>query len=33
MAKKISIIPRPNLKATISPEVIGKAIRAKRTQS
>ncbi len=33
MAKTIKIISTPNLKATLSAELIGKAVRAKRTQS
>jgi transcriptional regulator with XRE-family HTH domain len=33
MSKKITILPTPNLKSPISPELIGYAIRAKRTQS
>jgi DNA-binding XRE family transcriptional regulator len=33
MSKRIAIIATPNLIELISPELIGKAIRAKRTQS
>jgi DNA-binding XRE family transcriptional regulator len=33
MPKNIAIHPTPDLKIPISPELIGKAIRAKRTQS
>lgn len=33
MPKKIKITSNPDFKTTISPELIGKAIRAKRTQS
>ncbi|MFC3909195.1 helix-turn-helix domain-containing protein [Legionella dresdenensis] len=33
MSKKITITPTPDFNAPISPELIGKAIRAKRTQS
>jgi DNA-binding XRE family transcriptional regulator len=33
MAKKITIVATPNLQAPITPELIGDAIRSKRTQS
>jgi len=33
MSKKISVIDTPDLKSPISPDLIGKAVRAKRTQS
>lgn len=33
MPKKVKILPTPNLKMPISPELVGKAVQAKRTQS
>jgi transcriptional regulator with XRE-family HTH domain len=33
MAKRIKALPTPDLKKNVSPELLGQAIRAKRTQS
>jgi transcriptional regulator with XRE-family HTH domain len=33
MAKRVKALPTPNLNADLSAELLGKAIRAKRTQS
>ncbi len=33
MARKIKMSPTPNLSQTVTPELLGQAIRARRTQS